>query len=153
MPAGCSSDAAHHSRPRPSPTGVPRGNQRGRKQLGQPEVLAAAAGEFGGSHNIVEKASVPRARIDAVINAQPTGVRRQRATTNDTRPTSSLYVTSDAGITAHLIHAQRPVLDRLAAITGTIYESHQAVDQSDESATARVSSLTNQGCCSPGSAP
>mgnify|MGYP001827742719 CR=1 FL=1 len=49
-------------------------------QLAQLEVLAAAAVQLGVSHNIVQKASgIPRARIDAVIDAQPAGVRRRAA--------------------------------------------------------------------------
>ncbi len=48
--------------------------------LAQLEVLAAAAVELGMSYNIVGKASgIPRERIDAVLHAQPAGVRRQAA--------------------------------------------------------------------------
>ncbi len=46
--------------------------------LTQLETLAAAAVELGMSYNIVGKASgIPQQRIDAVVHAQPTRVRRQ----------------------------------------------------------------------------
>ena len=48
--------------------------------LGRLEVLAAAAVELAMSHNIVRKASgIPRERIDAVLDAQPTTVSRRAA--------------------------------------------------------------------------
>ena len=47
------------------------------KLLSQLEVLAAAAVQLGMSQNIVGKASgIPAGRIDAVLDAQPIGVRR-----------------------------------------------------------------------------
>jgi hypothetical protein len=49
-------------------------------QLAQLEVLAAAAVDLGMSYKIVGKASgIPQERIDAVLHAQPSGVRRQAA--------------------------------------------------------------------------
>ena len=49
-------------------------------QLATLEVLAAAAVQLGMSYNIVGKASgIPQARIDAVLDAQPTSVRRRAA--------------------------------------------------------------------------
>ena len=63
--------------------------------LGQLEVLAAAAVELGMSHNIVGKASgIPRDRIDAVLDAQPTTVGR-RASDYERHPTGIVCLRSD----------------------------------------------------------
>lgn len=65
--------------------------------LSQLEVLAAAAVQLGMSESIVGKASgVPPERIAAVLDAQPTGVRR-RADDYERRPSGVVTRRSRSG--------------------------------------------------------